>query len=634
MTALAGFCGSADEDDARRECAAMLRAQAQYADTPPQIDSHGACVLGRALYRTVPEDRFDTGPLTGGDGGLSLVADIRLDDRAGLIAALALPPGAAARLSDADLLLRGWEAWGEDILPRLNADFALALWDARRQELILARDFMGQRPLFHCQTGQGTAFASMPAGLLARSDSVRCPDAQAMATYIGLMPGTGPRSFFEGIERVRPGHLLRITANGPREERFWSPPRRRLTLDDPAAYTGMTLERLDRAVAARMRGTGPLASHLSAGMDSAAVTDSAARQLGPGQRIIALTAAPPEGFDAVPPPPGRFFDEAPLAAQVAAAHDGIDHLVIRSDSADPSAAWDRAFVLFQAPLPNPCNYLWSTALNDAAQARGARVLLTAQLGNLSFSYAARAHYANLLARGSLRDWARQISKARHLGRSAVSLGLDTVHPLCPAWALRALARLRGRSGSLSDHDFAAAGAAQPEGAIPTSQRIRDSHAERMQALEWLDFGIYNKGILAGWGLDTRDPTADRELVELCLSIPDAIYQREGRDRALARAMMAGRLPDAIVTGLRRGYQAADWRRGILNARASLTEQNRRSGHVPFAQDLIDTAAVERALAALSEDERPGQGDELTVRLGLLRALAAGHFIRKATGSNQ
>ena len=174
-------------------------------------------------FASLPEDIHDRQPLHSADGRLTLVADVRLDNREDLSSALGLSSADAGRLCDAAILLAALERWDEEALDRLVGDFAFALWDSRAQRLLLARDFLGQRPLhYHC--GKGFfALASMPKGLHALPDIPYAPDEQAMAEFVVLMPQIGSRSFFKGIERVEAGHYVSVTRDGLTSRCYWQP---------------------------------------------------------------------------------------------------------------------------------------------------------------------------------------------------------------------------------------------------------------------------------------------------------------------------------------------------------------------------------------------------------------------------
>ena len=170
--------------------------------------------LGRRLMRVLPEDTFDHQPLIGGEGRYVLVADVRLDNRDELTEALRIPEPSARNLCDAAILLAAIERWDESCFDRVIGDYAFALWDGPRRRLLLARDPLGQRPLHYHRGNKFCAFASMPKGLHALPEVPYAPDEERIAEALVLIPETGTRSFFLGIERVEPGHVVVITASG------------------------------------------------------------------------------------------------------------------------------------------------------------------------------------------------------------------------------------------------------------------------------------------------------------------------------------------------------------------------------------------------------------------------------------
>jgi asparagine synthase (glutamine-hydrolysing) len=179
----------------------MLAAQQVYGPHDSRQWGDGALAMGRRLFRTLLEDIHDRQPLHSRDGRLTLVADVRLDNRKELAVELGLSPGTAQLLCDAAVLLESLDRWDEHALPRLVGDFAFALWDASAQRLLLARDFLGQRP-FHYHCGRGFfAFASMHKELHALAEIPYAPDEEQVAELVVLLPRRGSRSFFRDIAR-------------------------------------------------------------------------------------------------------------------------------------------------------------------------------------------------------------------------------------------------------------------------------------------------------------------------------------------------------------------------------------------------------------------------------------------------
>ena len=337
----------------------MLKAQEIYGPDHCAQWHEGPLAMGRQLFRTLPEDVNDRQPLHSRDGRLVLVADIRLDNRSELAAALGLPLAYGRQICDAAVLLACLEHWGEAVLNRLAGDFAFALWDAPAQKLLLARDFLGQRSLYYHRGCGFFAFASMPKGLHALPDVPYGADEQMAAQALALMPRRGPRSFFKDIARVEPAHSVTVTRDGLSARHYWQPRRS----DGPRAQTSDYVDglrfHLDQATWSRLRGANNvIGSHLSAGFDSGAVTATAARLLAAnGGKVIAFTAVPREGY-AGPEPRNRLSNEGPLAATTAAMYPNIEHVLVRSGSYSPLQWVDRNFSLYEGPIPSLVGWGW------------------------------------------------------------------------------------------------------------------------------------------------------------------------------------------------------------------------------------------------------------------------------------
>lgn len=633
MTAIAGLWMLGSGLPAPRECRAMLDAQHGYGPDESDICQVGSLCLGRNLYRLVPEDRFDRQPLTSADGRFALVADLRLDNRDEIASTLGIEATESRDSADADLLLCALERWGADAVPRLLGDFAFAFFDSAERRLILARDPLGQRPLFWHRGDGFFAFSSMPAGLHALAGVERHADDSTLARYLGSLPPAGPASFHRGISRVEPGHVVAMTPDGMKSERWWMlqpPPLRLKRFDD---YADAFRHELDEAVRRRLRGVdGIVATHLSGGWDSSAVTATAAR-LTPGTRILALTAAP---RDAQQAPTNRFADERPLAAATAALYRNVDHVTVPHPDRSPLADFDRNVAAFDRPTFNPCNHVWLSALRERAGEAGARILLTGEIGNWTISASPNTLLADYLRQGRWRAWSREAAamlrgrRARLRGVIASSFG---------PWVPDALWRLAQpfssapdpvRLTALNPAWRAALAEEQRALGIGGARRPGDYFAYARQAfLSEMDFGQYRKGILGGWGIDKRDATADRRLVEFCLALPLEMLLSGGRRRPLARAALADRLPAEVLDARGKGYQAADWHVALTRDRPAVRTLVESIAADPEASSLLDVDWLRTTL-----DEWPAGGwhDRSIIvryRIALLMGLAAGHFALSA-----
>lgn len=639
MSALAGLWSFDGARDAAEACERMLVAQALYGPHHAASWSRGDVAVGRRLYRLLPEDIHDRQPLVV-DERLALVADLRLDNREDLEAVLGIEPDQARRLCDADLLLAAWRRWDEDCFDRLVGDYAFALWDGEAGRLILARDPLGQRPL-HYHRGSGfCAFASMPKGLHALADIAVAPDEERMARFVALMPEAGSRSYFEGIERVEPGGVVTLTRHDLATRKHWKPARRTMAVATPDDYAAALRGHLDTAVRARLRGAGgAIGAHLSAGWDSTAVAATAARLLArSGGRVVAFTATPPGGWTESAPS-GRLSDEGPMAALTAGQHANMEHVLVRSTSRSPIEDLDREAFLHDRPTLNPCNAVWINDINRSARARGITVMLTGALGNAALSYNGLEWIAELAARGLWRRWLREARALARVGTMswrgilANSFGARAPGPL---WSW--LKRLRGTGvGEVTDHTaiHPARLAALDLGDHDFHHRPgADTFASRLRMLSWGDPGNHNKGVLGGWGVDLRDPTADRRLIEFCLSLPGDQLLSDGDPRALSRAALADRLPQAVLSEPAKGYQGADWGEGLTAGRGELAMEVERLASCAPAARVLDLDKMRRLVEAWPSGGWDREAVIEQYRCVLLRGVSAGHFLRKTSGANR
>ena len=643
MTALAGVWYP-EGQGAGDACRLVNSAQAIYGPDGEGFWDGGDIALGLRRFDCLDEDRFDTPPLASSCGRYLLVADVRLDDRMGLSERLGLDPVQAANSSDTRLLLAGWERWQTDLFDHVYGDYAFAVWDDRDRQLILARDALGAKPLHYYRRPGMIAFASMARGLHALPEVPIGPNPARVSELLALLPERGPETYFRDIYRVEPGHYVQLNATGQTVRRHWNPDRSMPVPETFEAQVERLRQLLDRAVESRLRGAGRrIGSHLSAGLDSSAVAATAARLMaGKGGQVIAFTAAPRAGF-VLPGNPGQVEDEADLAAATAALYPNMDHVVLRNDGRDLTAGLDRSFHLFERPVLNICNGRWADHIHDEARRLGLNVLLVGAMGNMSLSYDGKTLPGELLRRGDLIGFLRQghaLSRQKRMnwkGYLAQALG-----PWMPQILWQIINRIRGRISRLGDysaleesafvaHDLEAR--ARETGHDLDYRSEADAFAQRLRILGRADGGNYSKGVIGGWGLDVRDPTADRRLVEFCLALPTEAFLHDGLPRRLARLGLADRLPPAVLEERRKGYQAADWFENVETSRDSLLQEVRRLRNVDGVGEVIDLDRMEVLLESLPQEDWTRPSTMRLYRLMVLRGLSAGHFMRKASRTN-
>jgi asparagine synthase (glutamine-hydrolysing) len=645
MTALAGLWHFDGRPDAADGCARILSSQQLYGPHAVAQWTSGDLALGRRLMRILPEDVFDRQPLMSRDGRYVIIADIRLDNRDELVDALRVPSPRRG-LCDAAVLLAAIEQWEDAFVDHIVGDYAIAIWDTSRRRLLLARDPLGQRPLHYHRGKKFLAFASMPKGLHALPEIPCAPDDDRVAQSLVLMPETGSQSFFSGIERVEPGHMLVVSTTESCSRNYWQPQRRKIAMPGPSEYAEAYRELLDQAVRCRLRGAeDAVGSNLSGGLDSGAVTATAARLLAAsGGRVVAFTSVPRAGY-VDDPPRNRLFDEGPYAAATAALYRNVEHVLIRSEGRSPLDGLDRGFLLFNWPCYNLCNSVWGDSINDAARDRKLKVVLNGDVGNFGLSYDGIELLPELLRAGR---WFRLGREARALVKSGRfrwrGVLANTFGPWCPS----ALWVWLNKMVFGGDWDVSSYTAIHPQRFVELSLRDRarktnydfferpwkDSFSMRVWALRRGDPGNYNKGVLAAWHVDRRDPTADVRFLEFCLAIPTEQFLSNGIPKALARRALADRLPKVVLANTQIGVQAADWHERLTVVRGDIAKEVERIAACPLAAKTLDLKRLRQMVS-----DWPTDGcwhlSEVTFayRHTLLRAIAAGHFLRRATGTN-
>lgn len=590
-----------------------MRAAIAYFGPHAGGDWHGAAAaMGQCLLASTPEAIADPDPTLFSD--CPVVAAGRLDNREDLVRALRLSPA----VSDTSIAAQAWRRWGDEAPRRLLGDWSFAAWDPAARRLLLARDHMGNTSLYYHWDGRRLTFASSRKALFAWPHVPRQINELRLAQHLATWITDGAATLHDGIYRLPPGHVLAATANGIAITQYWHPERLdRVTLPRDEDYVERFLELYDAAVRTRMRGDGPIATTLSAGLDSGSVTALAAREARrKGQRLVAFTARPRFAT----PAPSRFLrDEWPLAQETARYASLDEHRPIYAEAVTPLEAMRRSLAAHDEPEYAAANLDWIHDLLGASRDCGARTLLTGQLGNGGVSWAGdRQVVARLFLQG------RFIRATAALGRAATVTKVSLVragwrHLVSPLFQTsvaaarrRHLLRTPSPGKGLINPAFAARlriGARMREsddGAFspllaPLDHRLRIilPSINPIGAL-WHESG-------AAYGLDVRDPTVDVRLLEFCLSIPDEQFRLGGEERSLIKRAMAGLMPPSVLQNPRPGRQSADFAMRLRADAAAVDTAVVDICASPAAREYLDVAALAerwRQVRADAESVRP------------------------------
>jgi len=178
--------------------------------------------------------------------------------------------------TDTEVIVHAYEEYGKDFPGRFNGMFAIAIWDERKKELLLARDRLGVKPLYYHRNGRFISFASEIKSLLADPEVARKVDLQALSNFFTLHYVPGPRTMFAGVMKLLPGHIMTVRAGKVETERYWELRKdpvlvkyMRTAREEDAA--GHLYAALSESVRKRMQSDVPVGALLSGGLDSSAI---------------------------------------------------------------------------------------------------------------------------------------------------------------------------------------------------------------------------------------------------------------------------------------------------------------------------------------------------------------------------
>lgn len=511
----------------------------------------GAAALWHGHFWTTPEEVGERQPLVAGD--VALAFDGRVDDRADLAHALGLDEPAAAMRSDAALVLLGYARWGDAVIERLRGPFALALWDSRLRRLLCARDPLGRRTLFHRADGATVVVASEAAATLGGNVAGAAADPVFLAHLFALWPAPRGRTLFASVRELPPCHNLVAEGGAVRLRRRLLPEPAPVQAGRIEEHAAELAQRLERAVARRMRSVGPPAVLMSGGLDSTSVAAFASEGLAaraPGARLRAISYVFDELVD---------LDERPWIAAMVARH-GLDPLQVAADDAWPLADLASWTWYPEGPDAGPFRLL-NEGLFDAAREAGHRVLLTGAAGDDHFVSGRASWLTDLVADG--RGGEALVELLRHMGRLGPRpvLGSASVRRLVAALIGRA-PRQRVPPAWLTDEAARIVADSAPDDAPIRARRTPEDAGAIWSSLGGV--GSVLRGVEHRACVEVRDPFADLDVTTFLMSLPAYALYNKGTSKLLLRMAMAQRLPRDLLERPRRSDISALYRRGIFD----------------------------------------------------------------------
>lgn len=512
-------------------------------------------------------------PLASEDGSVQVICNGEIYNHRELRQALIARGHRMRSASDSEVIVHLYEEQGAAMLDRLNGPFALAVWDTRRQALLLARDRAGMRPLHWTHLPDGSlAFASETKALLALPGVERAPDPAGLQQLFHWWGTVGERTVFRGIRQLPPGHTLVVEdPRAPQLRRWWSwnfEPDPTLARCPEEELAQALQERLARAVALQRQADLPVGLYLSGGLDSTALA-----------ALMAQDGSPPHSWGL------RFedprFDEGPAQQQAAEAL-GLAHQAVHSTGARRAADLPRVVWHAETPVLRmaPAAML---ALAAATRQAGCKAVISGEgadeiLAGYDLFKEARVRRfmarepgsrarAAMLSRlyGYLPDSptsARSLAAARwqaeagdsedplfaHRGRMQAGGRIDALWS--PAWR----AELAAHGGAALDAAYAAL---LPPGSARWPALGRDQLGEALTLLPGYLLSTQGDRMAMAHGIELRHPFLDSELVDWVGRLPPARKLRGLREKHLLRKAMHARLPATLRDRPKQPFRAPD-----------------------------------------------------------------------------
>jgi asparagine synthase (glutamine-hydrolysing) len=555
-------------------------------------------------------------PMPNEDRSVIVVSNGEIYNYRDLIGALRSRGHAIATSSDTEAIVHLYEDRRTDFVHDLRGMFGLAIWDTRRQRLVLARDRLGIKPLYYTDVGGQLVFGSEIKAILQHPAVAVRPDLTALGQFLALKYVPAPATMFEGIHALPPGHLLTCDRDGIKVEQYWDLSFRSSGGDALVTSEDEAAEQLEQllidAVGTHLVSDVPFGAFLSGGIDSSLVVALMSRILDSPVQTFAV------GFEGS----GAIVSELPYARLVAERW-GTDHhevLIGAKDFVDrlETVIWhlDQP-IADEASLPN---YMVSELAS-----RQVKMILSGEGGDELFAGYARYSFERLSplfkalpqsARAAIASAAERFPRMRRAKIALHALSepdeakrLTTWFPLFNESRLGELLTEEFRTPS-GNSAAVRAFAAQLRSADGTDVISRMLYVDTKL---WLPDDLLARGDKTSMAtsLEARVPLLDHHLVEFAASLPSSLKLRGSTRKYLLRKVAAKWLPEAVLTRKKEGFPTpvSLWFRGETRE---------------FLRDHLSPSTIKRRglfngeyVARLLQEHERGSADHGSLLYGLL-----------------
>ncbi|MEW6366555.1 MAG: asparagine synthase-related protein [Acidobacteriota bacterium] len=440
---------------------------------------------------------------------------------------------------DAELVIRGYAQWGEDVLRRLNGVWAFALYDTDSRNAFCARDRLGVRPFYWLDRDERFHFSSEIRPLLQLSRTRASPHRQRVCDFLthgGMFAEDEHETFFEGVRKLPPGCCMQVDAGGMKVRRWWDPEpgRSHDNLRDPAARLR---ELLDDAVRLRVECAAPCVVAASGGLDSSAALFLSLPYTPLTPSTISLCQTVP------------LFDEREfitLAVRESRSRGTFVHPTAERMTADLPELW-RAH---EEPLPSPSSYGHFLLIKEAAARGFKNIVFGHGLDEIAAGYPEHYsfHLADLRLAGKDDEFEREIEfwKTLYWGTNELyeDFFLNHVTP-SGTWNRAGHAAGIEAACELLTPDFAALCREIPDFPRPYPTLLKNALYRDLRFTSLPTLLRIEAAHCRELGVESHAPFLDHRVVEFIMSLPGECLISEGQPKWIVRRALEGVLPEPL-----------------------------------------------------------------------------------------
>lgn len=564
----------------------------------------GQAFLGNIHKYTTNESKLERLPFIHKATGLVIVADAIIDNRKELYREFNVKASEGCKISDSELIIMAYLKWGQECPKYLVGDFAFVIWNEKRKEIFCARDHVGRKTFYYYFSSGIFAFCTVIKPLLHVKKDPNALNDSWIANFLALQ---GPiheincnDTIYGEIQQLLPANFMKLSVVEMIKKQYWFPLKvKPLKLSNNKEYEEAFMEVFEEAVNCRLRSVGSVGIMLSGGLDSGSIACLAARELNKeGLRLKAFSSVPMAAYnDGLPN--YLLADESEYIRAIVEAFNNVDINFCACEGMNSYDCIDELINIMEQPYKFVQNSFWINEISSKAAKEGCSILLSGEFGNYTISFGDIVRYLITLYRSGrwisfiktikeysdfhnvsykrvIKDFLKIVLPKKLLnGKSFYDRVDESIVVVNPEYSLNWNTDGAFRKAVIGPY-------------LKYEEDLYKVREESVRPVLFSQMGSADTKLSLHYGVEKRDPTRDKRIIEFCMSLPLSQYVNHGVERSLIRRSMNGILPDKVRLNFDvRGSQGADWIQRILPYRDNIGNEIEKIVHQDNLRKFID-----------------------------------------------